>query len=69
MESIQRVEVKDLAGVRKPQQRLGDRLGLGTSCPKVKWCIDKGLQIGALAPLSDQPHKGRRVQITLETRA
>ena len=37
--------------------------------PKVDRCIDKGLQIGALAALSDLPRKGRPRRITPEARA
>ena len=42
---------------------------LGTNRPKVERCIDKGLQIWALAGLSGLPRKGRPGRITPEARA
>ena len=42
---------------------------LGTNRPKVERCIDKGLQLGALAALADLPRKGRPGRITPEARA
>ena len=39
------------------------------SRPKVERCIEKGLQIGALAALSDLPRMGLLAGITLEARA
>ena len=42
---------------------------LQTNRPKVERCIDKGLQLGAPAALSDLPRKGRPGQISAEARA
>ena len=42
---------------------------LGTNRPKVERCIDKGLQLGALAALGDLPRKGRPGTIASEARA
>ncbi|MCY4187493.1 MAG: helix-turn-helix domain-containing protein, partial [Bryobacterales bacterium] len=42
---------------------------LETNRPKVERCIDKGLQLGALAALSDLPRQGRPGHITAEARA
>ena len=42
---------------------------LETNRPKVERCIDKGLQLGALAALRDLPRQGRPGHITAEARA
>ena len=42
---------------------------LGTNRPKVERCVDKGLQLGALAALGDLPRKGRPGTISSEARA
>ena len=42
---------------------------IGTNRPKVERCIDKGLQLGALAALGDLPRKGRPGRISAEARA
>ena len=42
---------------------------LGTNRPKVERCLDKALQLGALAALGDLPRKGRPARITPEARA
>jgi len=40
-----------------------------TNRPKVERCLDKALQLGGLAALSDFPRKGRSPQLTQEARA
>ena len=42
---------------------------LATNRPKVERCIDKALQLGALAALEDLPGRGRPATITAEARA
>jgi transposase len=42
---------------------------LGTNRPKVERCIDKALQIGALAALDDLPRSGKPPNITAEANA
>ncbi len=42
---------------------------LNTNRPKVERCIDKALQLGAVAALSDVPRKGRPPEIDEEARA
>jgi transposase len=42
---------------------------LRTNRPKVERCVDKGLQLGALAALGDLPRKGRPGTIPSEARA
>ena len=42
---------------------------LRTNRPKVERCVDKGLQLGALAALGDLPRKGRPGTIPAEARA
>ncbi|MDN5936802.1 MAG: IS630 family transposase [Nitrosospira sp.] len=42
---------------------------LDTNRPKIERCIDKALQLGALAALSDMPRKGRPVKIDDDARA
>lgn len=42
---------------------------LGTNRPKVERCVDKALQIGALAALDDLPRSGKPPEITAEANA
>jgi len=42
---------------------------LGTNRPKVERCIDKALQMGAVAALSDMAGRGRKPRISTEARA
>ncbi|MCC6159926.1 MAG: IS630 family transposase [Deltaproteobacteria bacterium] len=42
---------------------------MGTNRPKVERCIDKALQLGAKAALSDMPGRGRKVTIPEDARA
>lgn len=42
---------------------------LGTHRPKIERCVDKALQIGALAALEDLPGRGRKPTIPAEARA
>ena len=42
---------------------------LGTNRPRVERCIDKALQLGAVAALADLPGRGRPPRITPEARA
>ena len=42
---------------------------LGTNRPKVERCVDKALELGALAALDDLPGRGRKRTITEEARA
>lgn len=78
LESVSRSRSESAQRVERARILLAYADGSGASAiaseqdmnrPKVDRCIDKGLQIGALAALSDLPRKGRPRRITPEARA
>ena len=69
-ESAQHVErARILLGYAGGQTVSAIARALGTNRPKVERCVDKGLQLGALAALGDLPRKGRPGTISSEARA
>lgn len=69
-ESVQRVErARILLAYADGSSVSAIARQLGTNRPKVERCIDKGLQLGAVAALADLPRKGRPGRITAEARA
>ena len=69
-ESVQRVErARILLAYAAGRSVSAIARQLETNRPRVERCIDKGLQLGALAALSDLPRKGRPTQISAEARA
>ncbi len=69
-ESAQHVErARILLGYAGRQTVSAIARALGTNRPKVERCVDKGLQLGALAALGDLPRKGRPGTISSEARA
>ena len=69
-ESVQRVErARILLAYADGRSVSAIARELETNRPKVERCIDKGLQLGALAALSDLPRKGRPGKISAEARA
>ena len=69
-ESVQRVErARILLAYAEGRSVSAIARELDTNRPKVERCIDKGLQLGTLAALSDLPRKGRPGQISAEARA
>ncbi len=69
-ESAQHVErARILLGYAGGQTVSAIARALGTNRPKVERCVDKGLQLGALAALGDLPRKGRPGTIPSEARA
>jgi transposase len=69
-ESAQRVErARILLGYAGGKTVSAMARELGTNRPKVERCVDKGLQLGALAALGDLPRKGRPGTIPSEARA
>ena len=69
-ESVQRVErARILLAYAAGRSVSAIARELQTNRPKVERCIDKGLQLGALAALSDLPRKGRPGRISAEARA
>ena len=68
-ESVQRVErARILLAYADGRSVSAIARELDTNRPKVERCIDKGLQMGALAALADLPRKGRPGRITPEAR-
>ena len=69
-EAVQRVErAKILLRYAGGGTVSGIARELETNRPKVERCIDKALQLGAMAALEDLPRRGRPAQITAEARA
>ena len=69
-ESAQHVErARILLGYAGGQTVSAIARALSTNRPKVERCVDKGLQLGALAALGDLPRKGRPGTISSEARA
>ena len=69
-ESVQRVErARILLAYANGKSVSAIARELETNRPKVERCIDKGLQLGALAALADLPRKGRPGHISAEARA
>ena len=69
-ESVQRVErARILLAYADGRSVSAIARELQTNRPKVERCIDKGLQLGAQAALSDLPRKGRPGKVSAEARA